>query len=137
MTERRHAEQKDYEFDYRIVLPDGAIRHIHSLGHPVFDESGNLAEFLGMAMDVTERKQAEEQLREGARTLRLTTETIPHLIWSARPDGYIDYCNQRLLDFTGMTMAADPKPGWRLPSPGRRGVPGEDVAGRPHHRPAL
>jgi PAS domain S-box-containing protein len=105
MTERRHAEQKDYEFDYRIVLPDGAIRHIHSLGHPVFDESGNLAEFLGMAMDVTERKQAEEQLREGARTLRLTTETIPHLIWSARPDGYIDYCNQRLLDFTGMTMA--------------------------------
>jgi PAS domain S-box-containing protein len=58
-----------------------------------------------MAMDVTERKQGEEQLREGARTLRLTTETIPHLIWSARPDGYIDYCNQRLLDFTGMTMA--------------------------------
>ena len=105
ITERRHAEQKDYEFDYRIVLPDGAIRHIHSLGHPVFDEAGNLAEFFGMAMDVTERKQAEEQLREGARTLRLTTETIPHLIWSARPDGYIDYCNQRLLDFTGMTMA--------------------------------
>jgi len=105
VTEKRHREQKDYEFNYRIVLPDGSIRHIHSLGHPVFDESGSLAEFFGMTMDVTERKQAEDQLREGARTLRLTTETIPHLIWSARPDGYIDYCNQRLLDFTGMTMA--------------------------------
>jgi len=69
--------------------------------------------------------------------LRLTTETIPHLIWSARPDGYIDYCNQRLLDFTGMTMAQIRSLGGVFHHPRRTSSPVEDVAGRPHHGSAL
>jgi PAS domain S-box-containing protein len=53
----------DYEHDHRIVLPDGTVKHIHAIGHPVHDEAGNLVEYLGTAMDVTERKSAEEALR--------------------------------------------------------------------------
>ena len=53
-------EGSDYELDFRIVLPDEAIRHIHGVGHPVFSASGDLVEFLGTSIDVTERKRAEQ-----------------------------------------------------------------------------
>ena len=54
-------EGANNELDYRIVLPDGAIRNIHEIGHPVFDASGNLVESVGTVIDVTERKRAEEE----------------------------------------------------------------------------
>ena len=53
-----------YEHDHRIVLPDGTIKHIHAIGHPVHDENGHLIEYVGTAVDVTERKHAEEELRK-------------------------------------------------------------------------
>jgi PAS domain S-box-containing protein len=45
--------------EYRVLLPDGTIRHINALGHPVLDEDGELIEFVGTAIDVTERKRTE------------------------------------------------------------------------------
>jgi PAS domain S-box-containing protein len=57
-------DKSDYEIEYRILLPDGAVRYLHSVGHPVFDASGNLAQFVGSSTDITERKQAEEDLRQ-------------------------------------------------------------------------
>jgi PAS domain S-box-containing protein len=62
--DRAIIEKSDYEADYRIRLPDGAVRHIHSVGHPVLDASGKLVQFVGSSSDVTERKQAEEALRQ-------------------------------------------------------------------------
>ncbi len=47
--------------EYRVVLPDGAVRNIHEIGHPVFDASGNLVESVGTVIDVTERKRAEKE----------------------------------------------------------------------------
>ena len=62
--ERAIAEKSDYDVEFRIVLsPDAAIRYIHTLGHPVLDQSGELVQFVGVSMDVTERKQAEEAFR--------------------------------------------------------------------------
>ncbi|HWO90869.1 MAG TPA: PAS domain-containing protein, partial [Methylomirabilota bacterium] len=49
------------ELDCRIVLPDGAMRYIHAIGHPVFNASGDPVEFVGTVMDVTERQRAEEE----------------------------------------------------------------------------
>jgi len=60
--ERGLAEAKDFETDYRIVLPDGKIRHIHSIGHPVVKNSGELVEFIGTIIDVTEQWQARTEL---------------------------------------------------------------------------
>ena len=54
-------ERTDYELDCRIVLPDGAMKYIHAIGHPVFNASGDLVESVGTVMDVTERKRAEEE----------------------------------------------------------------------------
>jgi PAS domain S-box-containing protein len=57
------SEGRDFEWDLRIVRPDGTIRYVHSLAHPVFDESGELTEYVGTIMDTTERKLAEDALR--------------------------------------------------------------------------
>jgi PAS domain S-box-containing protein len=54
-------EKTEYEDEHRIILPDGTIKHIHSIGHPVLNRSGNVVEFVGSAVDVTERKRAEEE----------------------------------------------------------------------------
>jgi len=51
-----------YESDYRIVLPDGSIKNIHTIGHPVLNEAGALVEFVGTAMDVTEQRRASAEL---------------------------------------------------------------------------
>jgi PAS domain S-box-containing protein len=57
-------ERTDFELDYRIVLANGSIRYLQSLGHPVLGESGDLVEFVGTVIDATERRGAEEALRE-------------------------------------------------------------------------
>ena len=75
--DRAISEKSDYEGEYRILLPEGAVRHIHSVGHPVLDTSGKLLQFVGSSTDVTERRQAEEALRQAqadlARINRVTT----------------------------------------------------------------
>jgi PAS domain S-box-containing protein len=53
----------EFEADYRIVHPDGSVRDIHVVGHPVLSTAGNLDEFVGTVIDVTERKRAEEERR--------------------------------------------------------------------------
>ena len=62
-------EKGDYAVEFRIVLPEGTVRHIHGLGHPVFSASGELVEVVGTQLDVTERKRAEEE-RERLRQLQ-------------------------------------------------------------------
>ena len=67
----------DVEVEYRAVLPDGTTKHIHTVAHPVFAASGRLIEIVGTSLDITERKRAEDALREAqadlARVNRVTT----------------------------------------------------------------
>ena len=62
--EKSLREKAELMADYRTVLPDGTVRDIHILGHPVLDDTGELVEYVGTAMDVTERKRAEDELRK-------------------------------------------------------------------------
>jgi PAS domain S-box-containing protein len=54
------SERTDFELDYRTVNPDGTIKYVHALGHPVFNAAGDLVEFVGTSIDVTQRRRAEE-----------------------------------------------------------------------------
>jgi PAS domain S-box-containing protein len=64
LFERSTIQKTDYDADYRIVLPDGSIKHLHAVGHPVLNESGDLVEFVGTAIDVTEQAQARIELEK-------------------------------------------------------------------------
>jgi PAS domain S-box-containing protein len=74
--ERAIRERANYEMIFRAVLPDGTLKYILGIGHPVFNASGDVVEFVGAAMDITERKRAEVELRESEQNYRMLFESI-------------------------------------------------------------
>ena len=68
--------------------------------------------FSAFIRDITDAKLAEEKLRESELHLRQMTETIPEMLWSATGEGAIDYCNARVLDYTGFSAEELMGNGW-------------------------
>jgi len=62
--ERVVREKADFKVNFRVVLPDGSIKHAHSVGHPVLGPSGEVVELVGSTMDVTEQRQATMALEK-------------------------------------------------------------------------
>jgi PAS domain S-box-containing protein len=104
---RASQDVSDFELEYRLVMPDGAVKHVDVMAHAVNDESGGI-EFVGAVMDISERKRAEEELRRsealGEQRLRLVVDTTPAMLNSCRPDGYLDYVNKGWLDYFGFSL---------------------------------
>src|ERR1700678_4542773 len=100
----RTDEGSHFDVEYRIVLPDGAIKHLHSIGHPVLNESGDLVEFVGTNMDITERRQAEEKIRGQELELRQIMDAAPQHLMVLGSDGSRLYANQSILEFRGLTF---------------------------------
>ncbi|HEV2732022.1 MAG TPA: PAS domain-containing protein [Terriglobales bacterium] len=69
VIDRAVADKTDYEVDYRILVPRIGVKHIRAVGHPVCNPAGELVQFVGVSMDITERKQAEDE-RERLRQLQ-------------------------------------------------------------------
>src|SRR5207302_1158997 len=70
------ADNADFGTEYRIIHPTGEIRNIHAVGHPVCDEAGRLAEFVGTVIDITESKRSEAALRASEQVARGQAETL-------------------------------------------------------------
>jgi len=104
LFEESEIQKIDYEATYRIVLPDGAVRHLHAIGHPIVNEIGDLVEFVGTVMDVTAAKQAEEKIRQSERWLRQLLDLSPQHVTEFGPDGSPLYNNQAALDYHGLTL---------------------------------
>ena len=107
------AQKSDFEVEYRVVLPSGAVRFIQVLGHPILNASGALIQFIGSSTDITERKRAEESVRQSEQHLRDVIETIPATAWTGRPDGTNDFVNQRWQEYTGLSLQDMSSFGWR------------------------
>jgi PAS domain S-box-containing protein len=58
---RAIGEKSDYEVEQRLLLPDGTVKYTHTIGHPVLNASGEVVQFVGTVVDVTERKRAEQE----------------------------------------------------------------------------
>src|SRR5580704_5016738 len=67
-VERAIVEKADYEHKFRILLPNGIVKWIHTVGHPVLSNAGDLEGFVGSSTDITELKRAEQE-REKLRQL--------------------------------------------------------------------
>ena len=104
------AGQKGF-LEFHIFRIDGECRDLETRAAPLRNDDGTVAQ-LGIARDITARTQAESRLRESERNLRQLTETIPEMLWSATPEGAIDYCNARMRHYTGFNAAQVMGDGW-------------------------
>jgi PAS domain S-box-containing protein len=108
MKNRSSSETNAYELEYRVVRPDGSIRHCHHVAHPVFAASGELVEYVGTIMDVTERKRAAEVLQRSKNRFRAMVEKSAEGIVLMLPDKGIAYASpsvERVLGYTPEELA--------------------------------
>jgi signal transduction histidine kinase len=110
-------EKADFETEYRIVHPSGAIRNIHAVGHPVCDEAGQFVEFVGTVIDVTESKRAEQALRASEQVARGQVEALVKsldvLATAPEPDRFIG----QMLSTIGRLLDAQRVGLWLLDEP--------------------
>jgi PAS domain S-box-containing protein len=102
-------DRKDFDLEYRLLMPDGVVKHVHVVAHALSDDSGGV-EFVGAVMDVTKQRQGEaalerafDEIKKSEDHLRTVIDTIPGMVWSGLPDGTFDFVNQPWLRYLGCT----------------------------------
>jgi PAS domain S-box-containing protein len=91
------------EFEYRLLMPNGSIKHVHVSARALTTTFGG-PEFVGAIIDVTAAKQAEENRRQDQRELRRIIDAISQLIVVLDPDGRTVYVNRVALEYTGLSL---------------------------------
>jgi PAS domain S-box-containing protein len=99
--------------EYRIRRAgDGALRWIARRAEIERDAAGSPLWMRGVVQDVTERKVADAAMRESEARFRALMQTIPNQVWTAGPEGGLDWFNQKVLDYTGKTQEQLEGDGW-------------------------
>ncbi len=96
------ATRQPYVIEHRICRPDGEKRIVQERAEVFFDESGKPTRIVGAVQDITERKRAEAALQESERRFRSLADSMPQLVWTALPDGTVDYYNSRSREYWGI-----------------------------------
>jgi PAS domain S-box-containing protein len=102
-----------FRMEYRLRHYDAEYRWIVDEGVPRFNQDRSFAGYIGVGLDISERKISEERLREHEEQFRTLAEAIPQLCWMAHGDGYIFWYNQRWHKYTGTTPEQMEGWGWQ------------------------
>ncbi|KRQ16210.1 PAS domain S-box protein [Bradyrhizobium manausense] len=122
-VQRQAGEQKagNFKYDFRIRLPDGAIRHIHSVAHAVLGSDGATVELVGTHMDVTEQHVARERLentlaalRESEQRFRDYAETASDWLWETGPDHLVTHLSEHASAVGILTSGLVGLPPWEI-----------------------
>ena len=106
------AAGKPYEDEMRLRRADGEYHWFLIRTVPLRDQQGNIVKWYGTSTDIEDRKRAEDALRASEDRLRLVVDTIPAIVWSALPDGSVDFVNDRWLQYTGLSRGESLGWGW-------------------------
>ena len=96
------SSKSSYETEYRLKRHDKVYRDLLAKGSPVFDKNGEIMEWVGVCIDITERKQIEESIKSNEKRFRELIESLPQLFWTCRVDGPCDYLSKQWVDYTGI-----------------------------------
>jgi len=110
-------------YEARVQRADGEYRWMLHHKIALRDEDGEIVKWFGSSIDIEDRKRAEGSLQRSEAQFQLAIDTIPGLVWSAMPDGHIDYLNQRWREYTGLSLQEAGGWGWQV------AIHPEDVAG--------
>src|SRR5207249_2240289 len=108
--ERASQDGKDFDFEYRLLMPDGSVTYVHVVAHALSDESGNL-EYVGSAMDITVERRAEDELRKSEEKYRDLVDLSPDAIYVVDKEGKFIFANPaglELLRCTAQDVAGMP-----------------------------
>ncbi len=103
VIDRASQDEKDFDVEYRLLMPDGSIKYLHVVAHGIRGELDQI-EFVGAVTDITATKTAEQRIQQDERELRQLIDFVPQHILVARPDGTRQYANQGTLEYHGMTL---------------------------------
>jgi PAS domain S-box-containing protein len=93
----------EFEHEYRLLLADGRVKHVHAIAHALQNPSGR-REFVGAITDITARKLAEEKIREQETELRQMLDFAPQLIAVYGPNRERLHANRAALDYAGVSL---------------------------------
>jgi formate hydrogenlyase transcriptional activator len=96
-------DKHEFEQEFRLVLPDGTLKHVSGIGRPVLDNAGNLTAFIGTTMDITQRKRAEEELRKQKAHFEKLFELAPEAIVLRDFENRILRVNREFTNLYGFT----------------------------------
>ncbi|HEX9606614.1 MAG TPA: PAS domain-containing protein, partial [Gemmatimonadaceae bacterium] len=111
--DRAPRDRAGFDFEHRLQLPDGSIKHVRVTAHPSGDSAENL-EFVGAITDITQQRRAEVVIRTQEAELRDVIDTIPAIVWSALPDGSNSYVSSRFVEYCGMPAEQIAGTGWHV-----------------------
>jgi PAS domain S-box-containing protein len=84
-----------------LIARDGTERPIDDSAAPIQSAEGKVVGAVLVFRDITDRKQAEDRIRQSEKEFRQLADAMPQIVWTARPDGDLDYYNERWYEFTG------------------------------------
>ena len=102
--ERAIHERSGYDVEFRILMPDGKIKWVQTVDHPVLGTAGELVQFVGSSMDVTDRKAAEERIRGQEAELRQMLDFTPQLVVVFGANRERLCANRGALDYLGISL---------------------------------
>ena len=97
-------QKRDYRTEFRIVLPDGTVKYVEGVIHHVFSEEGELIDLVGTNADVTERKRAEQALRESEAKFRAAIDGIAGLVAVMAANGELETVNRQIIEYFGRSL---------------------------------
>lgn len=106
-------EKRDYIIEFRFYHTDGSIRWMEGRGQATYAQNGSPVRLYGSGIDITERKLAEEKIRESEVRFRMMADNISQLAWMADGKGWIFWYNKRWFEYTGTTLEEMQGWGWK------------------------
>ena len=106
-------------FDIEVEATTRKSRRIHMrcLGEAVRDDSNRIVRLQGAVQDVTDLKLAEQSVAKSERRFRELTEAMPMIVWTAAPDGTVDYINRQFFQYTALSSKVPPEDCWQQSLP--------------------
>lgn len=109
------ASDGHFEAEYRVLGRGTQSRWVRATGQTLFEGTGErrrATQFVGVVMDVTERRLREQGLFEDMERFRAMAQTIPQIVWTTNPAGEIAFLNDRWTEYTGQTIQEGLSWGW-------------------------
>lgn len=108
-----------YSVDYRLIDPAGKVHYVEAHGQAVRDANDTITGMVGVCTDVSDRRELLQREREARVAAEISqaqyrslAEAIPQHVWTAAPDGQLDFVNQRVLEYFGRSFDEMIGSGW-------------------------